>query len=222
MSQKELHYYTMFYMHTNHNIPTWLLGRPLFHTWRVQFQRPRPLRWHNHHMTEEQNRVNYVDEKTLHKKVCEEDKTHPAPYCYPVFVNKSHVNEFPIIDRKQLEHIWVATRPDILYRHSFIMMSHCTISVEWKWHHKGEWVFRDTLPHSCYLIFHFECPKASVDGVQNFITLVSASPSIKAGDNNLMWTGEVRAPVQLETIVHLLTTGASIPVQISDSRNYQR
>lgn len=211
MKWKELHYYTMLYLHTNHNIPTWLLGRLLFHTWRVRFQRPRPLRQHNLHMTEEQNRVNLINEKTWRKKVCEEDKTYPAPYCYPVFVNKPHVNEFPVTDRKQWEHTEVATGPDLLYRHSFIMIAHCTLSVGWKWHHRGDWVFRHTLPDSCYLIFHFERPKASVDCVHDFITLVSASPSIKAGDNNLMWTGEVRSPVQLETIVHPLTAGASIP-----------
>lgn len=82
-------------------------------------------------------------------------------------------------------------------------------------------MFRHTLPHSCYLIFHFERPKASVDWVHYFITLVSASPSIKTGDNNPMWTGEVCAPVQLETIVHLLTTGATIPAQVSDSIYHQ-
>lgn len=77
------------------------------------------------------------------------------------------------------------------------------------------WLFRHTLPHSCYLILHFERPKALVDSVHYFITSVAGSPSIKAGDNDPVWTGEVSAPVQLETIVHLSTTGAGIPAQVS-------
>lgn len=70
-----------------------------------------------------------------------------------------------------------------------------------------------TLPHSSYLIFHFKRPEALVDGVHYFITLVTASPSVEACDDDPVCAGEVRAPVQLETIVHLLTTGASVPTR---------
>lgn len=78
-------------------------------------------------------------------------------------------------------------------------------------------MFRHTLPHSCDLIFHFKCPKALVDWVQNLITLVTASPSIKAGNDNPVWTRQICGPVQLETVVHVLTAGASIPAQDSNS-----
>lgn len=69
------------------------------------------------------------------------------------------------------------------------------------------------LPDSCYLILHFKSPKAPVDCVHYCIALVTTSPSIKAGENDPMWTGEVRAPVELETIVHSLAAGASVPTQ---------
>lgn len=79
-------------------------------------------------------------------------------------------------------------------------------------------MFRHTLPHSCYLIFHFKSPKALVDWVQYLIALVTTSPSIKAGNDNPMWTREVRAPVHLKTIVHPLTAWPTIPAQDSNSR----
>lgn len=50
-----------------------------------------------------------------------------------------------------------------------------------------------------------------------FVTLVTASPSIEAGDDDPVGTGEVRPPVQLEMIVHLLTAGASVPAQVRSS-----
>lgn len=76
-------------------------------------------------------------------------------------------------------------------------------------------MFGHTLPHSWYLIFHFVRPKALVDWMHYFVSLVTASPSIKAGDDDAVWAGEVRAPVQLEAIVHPLTTGPPIPAQVS-------
>ena len=84
-----------------------------------------------------------------------------------------------------------------------------------RWH-RGDRMFRHTLPHSCYLILHFERPKALVDGVHYIVALVTGSPSVKAGGDDPVWTGEVRAPVQLEAIVHLLTAGATVPARVRE------
>lgn len=86
----------------------------------------------------------------------------------------------------------------------------------------SHWTLRYTLPHSCYLILHFERPQAAVDRVQDLVTLVPASSSIEAGENDPMRTGEIRAPVQLEAMVHPLTAGASIPAQVRHSMYHQR
>lgn len=83
------------------------------------------------------------------------------------------------------------------------------------------WKFRRTLPHSCYLILHFKRPKAVVYRMHYFITLVTTSPSIKAGNDDPVWAGEVGAPVQLETIVHPLTAGATVPERESNSIYHQ-
>ena len=84
------------------------------------------------------------------------------------------------------------------------------------WNYRGDWPFRHTIPHSRHLILHFKRPKALVDCVQYCIALVTASPSIEAGDDDPMWAGQVRAPVELEAIVHPLTAGAPVPAQVSN------
>ena len=87
------------------------------------------------------------------------------------------------------------------------------------WNYRGDWLVRHTIPHSCHLILHFKRPKALVDCVQYCIALVTASPSIKAGDDDPMWAGQVCAPIELEAIVHPLTAGAPVPAQGSNGVN---
>lgn len=103
--------------------------------------------------------------------------------------------------KKQWKHIWRSTKHDNHLYYEFFMniMTGCT------------------LPHRCKLIFHFKRSQAPVDWVQYFVALVTASPSIEAGDDDPVWAGEVRAPVQLEAIVHPLTTGATVPAQVINS-----
>lgn len=67
------------------------------------------------------------------------------------------------------------------------------------------------LPHGRYLILHLEGPEAAVDGVQDFVSLVATPPPVEAGDNNPVRAGEVRTPVELEAIAHLLAAGAAVP-----------
>ena len=81
----------------------------------------------------------------------------------------------------------------------------------------SNWTLRYTLPNRSYLILHFECPQAAIDCLQDLVTLVSASSSIEAGENDPMRAGEIRAPVQLEAMVHPLAAGASIPAQVHHS-----
>lgn len=76
------------------------------------------------------------------------------------------------------------------------------------------------LPHGRYLIFHLEGPKAAVDGVQDVVSLVAASPPVEAGHNNPMRAGEVCAPVELEAIVHLLAAGAAVPARAQSTRQH--
>lgn len=109
-------------MCTNHNIPTWLLGQLLFHTWRVQFQHPRPLKWRNHHMTEDQNGLNLVNVKTLNKTINMWGKqntlelTHPhiailSLLIKPISINfLQHRNHLLAIKNR---HILVSSNPDI-------------------------------------------------------------------------------------------------------------
>lgn len=76
------------------------------------------------------------------------------------------------------------------------------------------------LPHGSYLIFHLEGPKATVDGVQDVISLVAAPPPVKTGNNNPMRAGEVCAPVELEAIAHLLAARAGVPAQAKNTRQH--
>lgn len=72
------------------------------------------------------------------------------------------------------------------------------------------------LPDSGYLIFHFKCPQALVDCVHDFITLVTASPTVKAGNDDVIRAGQVCGPVQLELVAHPLTAGAAVPAEGSE------
>lgn len=91
-------------INTNRNIPTWPPGQLLFHIWKVRFQLPRPWRWRSHHMTvnpeyngfsECQNTDWEGDTFMRNTESNKASATYPAPYCYSVFVDETHVNEFP-------------------------------------------------------------------------------------------------------------------------------
>lgn len=72
---------------------------------------------------------------------------------------------------------------------------------------------RPPLPHSCYLVFHFQRSELLVDRVKDLVALVSASSPVKAGKNDAVRAGEVRAPVQLEPVADPLAAGAPVPAQ---------
>lgn len=67
-------------------------------------------------------------------------------------------------------------------------------------------------PHGWDLIFHLICAQLFVDGVHYFITLETASSSIKAGNDDFLCAAEVRGPLQPELIVHILTPWTCIPL----------
>lgn len=69
------------------------------------------------------------------------------------------------------------------------------------------------LPHSCYLVFHFQRTELLVDGVKDLVALVSASSPVKARKNDAVRAGEVRPPVQLEPVADPLAAGAPVPAQ---------
>lgn len=67
-------------------------------------------------------------------------------------------------------------------------------------------------PYSRDLIFHLICAQPLVDCVHYFITLVTASPSIKAGNDDFLCAAEVRCPLQPKFIVHILACWTCIPL----------
>lgn len=66
-------------------------------------------------------------------------------------------------------------------------------------------------PHGWDLIFHLICAQPLVDGVHYFVTLVTASSSIKASNDGFLCAAEVGGPLQPEFIVHILTRWTCIP-----------
>lgn len=60
----------------------------------------------------------------------------------------------------------------------------------------------------------------AVDGVQDVVSLVATPPPVEAGNNNPMRAGEVRAPVELEAIAHLLAARAGVPAQAQNTRQH--
>lgn len=73
-------------------------------------------------------------------------------------------------------------------------------------------------PHSWDLIFHLICAQSLVDGVHYFVTLVTASSSIKASNDGFLCAAEVRGPLQPEFIIHILTRWTCIPLIHNTSR----
>lgn len=69
------------------------------------------------------------------------------------------------------------------------------------------WVFS---PCCCYLVFHLIGSKPFIEEVHNFISLVTTSSAIKAGDDYLLCASQVGSPVYPEAKIWFLATRPSI------------
>ncbi len=66
------------------------------------------------------------------------------------------------------------------------------------------------VPNGCYLILNFISAKSFVEGMHDFVSLVTTSSPVKAGHDHFLCAGQVCGPSHPEPEIWLLTAGARV------------